>query len=176
MKIKERNPKMTNVYPEIGSLLGVCDSASVMCQHLMGPKTSNLRADHVIGERLPLVGFAAMGDRRIQALPDHDELCDKFGYTKYQRDKAKNLCAETPPRLCVDEALSAKRCRLMLWRSSSTSYNDPGRPGRKRRTVVRPESDFAEQRSSGTGRAKLNFSPLWQGGAGGPSDSCKGCQ
>ena len=59
--------------------------------HGMGKniKTLRRRPRH-LGHRLPVVGIAAVGDRCVQALPDHRRVCEKFGYKKItNEDKAK---------------------------------------------------------------------------------------
>ncbi|MEX0978758.1 MAG: amidohydrolase family protein, partial [Pirellulales bacterium] len=49
MKIKERNPKMNNVYPEIGSSFGLLAIENPeMCQHLIGRNCKMYGSDHVI--------------------------------------------------------------------------------------------------------------------------------
>ena len=49
MKIKERNPKMNNVYPEIGSSFGLLSIMHPeMCQHLIGKNVKYYGSDHVI--------------------------------------------------------------------------------------------------------------------------------
>ena len=72
MKIKERNPQMNNVYPEIGSSFGTLAIYNPeMCQHLIGKNIKLLRRrPRDLGHRLPVVGLAAVGDRRLQAVPD----------------------------------------------------------------------------------------------------------
>ena len=72
MKIKERNPQMNNVYPEIGSAFGsLAIQHPIMCQHLIGKNIKHYGADHVrLGHRLPVVGLAAVGHRGVQAISD----------------------------------------------------------------------------------------------------------
>ena len=49
MKIKERHPTMTNVYPEIGSSFGsLAIQHPVMAQHLIGKNVKHYGVDHVI--------------------------------------------------------------------------------------------------------------------------------
>src|SRR5205085_8891978 len=49
MKIKERNPQMTNVYPEIGSSFGTAAIIHpIMAQHLIGKNIKYYGVDHVV--------------------------------------------------------------------------------------------------------------------------------
>ena len=72
MDIKKRNPKMNNVYCEIGSFfntLAIVRSRDVHARH--GQEHQVLRRrSRDLGHRLPVVGLAAVGHRRLQALPD----------------------------------------------------------------------------------------------------------
>ena len=72
MNIKKRNPKMNNVYPRDRLLLrraGDRRPGDVHAPH--GQEHQALRRrSRRLGHRLPVVGLAAVGDRRLQALPD----------------------------------------------------------------------------------------------------------
>jgi len=92
MKIKERNPKMTNVYPEIGSAFGsLAIQKPVMCQHLMGKNIKHYGADHVIwGTDCLWWGSPQWVVDAFKRFQISDELCEKFGYAKLTKeDKAK---------------------------------------------------------------------------------------
>jgi predicted TIM-barrel fold metal-dependent hydrolase len=92
MKIKERNPKMTNVYPEIGSAFGnLAIQHPIMCQHLMGKNIKNYGVDHVIwGTDCLWWGSPQWVIDAFKRFQISDELCDKFGYKKLTKDdKAK---------------------------------------------------------------------------------------
>jgi predicted TIM-barrel fold metal-dependent hydrolase len=92
MKIKERNPKMTNVYPEIGSSFGLLAIENPeMCQHLIGRNVKLYGADHVIwGTDCLWWGSPQWAIDAFKRFQITDEMCEKFGYSKLTKeDKAK---------------------------------------------------------------------------------------
>jgi uncharacterized protein len=92
MKIKERHPKINNVYPEIGSSFGsLAIQHPVMCQHLIGKNVKHYGADHVIwGTDCLWWGSPQWVIDAFKRFQISDELCDKFGYQKLTKDdKAK---------------------------------------------------------------------------------------
>ncbi len=92
MKIKQRNPKMTNVYPEIGSAFGsLAIQHPLMCQHLMGKNIKYYGVDHVIwGTDCLWWGSPQWVIDAFKRFQISDELCEKFGYKKLTKeDKAK---------------------------------------------------------------------------------------
>lgn len=92
MKIKERNPEMSNVYPEIGSSFGLLAIAHpVMCQHLIGKNVKYFGADHVVwGTDCLWWGSPQWVIDAMKRFQISDELCEKFGYAKLTKeDKAK---------------------------------------------------------------------------------------
>ena len=92
MKIKERNPDMNNVYPEIGSSFAMLAvSHPEMCQHLIGGNVKFYGVDHVIwGTDCLWWGAPQWAIDAMKRFQISDELCDKFGYAKLTKeDKAK---------------------------------------------------------------------------------------
>ena len=92
MDIKRRNPKMTNVYPEIGSFFGVLAIADpVMCMHGMGKNIKYYGADHVIwGTDCLWWGSPQWVIDAFKRFQISDDLCERFGYKKISKeDKAK---------------------------------------------------------------------------------------
>jgi predicted TIM-barrel fold metal-dependent hydrolase len=92
MKLKERNPKMDNVYPEIGSAFGsLAIQHPVMAQHLIGKNVKYYGVDHVIwGTDCLWWGSPQWVIDAFKRFQISDELCDKFGYKKLTKDdKAK---------------------------------------------------------------------------------------
>ncbi len=92
MKLKERNPGMNNVYPEIGSAFGsLAIQHPIMCQHLIGKNIKHYGADHVIwGTDCLWWGSPQWVIEAFKRFQISDELCDKFGYAKLTKDdKAK---------------------------------------------------------------------------------------
>ena len=92
MDIKKRNPKMNNVYCEIGSFfntLAVTDP--VMAQHGLGKNIKYYGSDHVVwGTDCLWWGSPQWGIDALKRFQISDEMCEKFGYKKITReDKAK---------------------------------------------------------------------------------------
>jgi predicted TIM-barrel fold metal-dependent hydrolase len=110
MKIKQRNPEMNNVYPEIGSAFGTTAIVHPeMCQHLMGKNIKHYGADHVIwGTDCLWWGSPQWVIDAFKRFQITDELCDKFGYQKLTKeDKAKIFGLNAAKIYGVD--VSAKR-------------------------------------------------------------------
>ncbi len=129
MKIKERNPKMNNVYPEIGSAFGTLAIAHpVMCMHLMGKNIKHFGADHVIwGTDCLWWGSPQWVIDAFKRFQISDELCEKFGYKKLTKeDKAKIFGLNAAKLYGVD--VSAKRNALPQDALSKlkTAYLDRG--------------------------------------------------
>jgi predicted TIM-barrel fold metal-dependent hydrolase len=92
MRIKERNPQIRNVYPEIGSAFGsLAIQHPLMCQHLMGKNIKVYGVDHVIwGTDCLWWGSPQWVIEAFKRFQISDELCDKFGYAKLTKaDKAQ---------------------------------------------------------------------------------------
>lgn len=92
MDIKQRNPKMTNVYCEIGSFFGVLAVADpVMAMHGMGKNIKVYGADHVVwGTDCLWWGSPQWVIDAFKRFQISDEMCEKFGYKKISKeDKAK---------------------------------------------------------------------------------------
>jgi hypothetical protein len=92
MDIKKRNPKINNVYPEIGSFfntLAVVDP--VMAAHGIGKNIKFYGSDHVIwGTDCLWWGSPQWGIDAFKRFQIPDEMCEKFGYKKISNeDKAK---------------------------------------------------------------------------------------
>lgn len=92
MKIKERNPDLDNVYPEIGSSFGLLAIVHPeMCQHLIGKNVKYYGSDHVIwGTDCLWWGAPQWVIDAMKRFQISDKLCEKFGYQKLTKeDKAK---------------------------------------------------------------------------------------
>jgi len=112
MQIKQRNPEMTNVYPEIGSAFGsLAIVHPEMCMHLMGKNIKHYGADHVIwGTDCLWWGSPQWVIDAFKRFQISDEICEKFGYEKISKqDKAKifGLNAAKIYGVDVDEARNA---------------------------------------------------------------------
>jgi uncharacterized protein len=92
MDIKKRNPKMNNVYVEIGSFFNVLTLVNpVLAMHGIGKNIKHYGADHVIwGTDCLWWGSPQWCIEAFKRFQISDELCDKFGYKKISKsDKAK---------------------------------------------------------------------------------------
>lgn len=93
MKIKERNPEMNNVYPEIGSSFGLLAIVNPeMCMHLIGKNIKHYGSDHVIwGTDCLWWGAPQWVIDAMKRFQISDELCEKFGYAKVSKEDKANI-------------------------------------------------------------------------------------
>jgi predicted TIM-barrel fold metal-dependent hydrolase len=92
MDIKRRNPKLSNVYCEIGSFFGPLAIAHpAMAMHGIGKNVKHYGVDHVIwGTDCLWWGSPQWVIEAFKRFQISDEFCEKFGYTKLTKDdKAK---------------------------------------------------------------------------------------
>ena len=92
MDIRKRNPKMNNVYCEIGSFFNVLAVTDpIMCMHGMGKNIKYYGADHVVwGTDCLWWGSPQWAIEAFKRFQISDEMCEKFGYRKITKeDKAK---------------------------------------------------------------------------------------
>ncbi|MGH9841526.1 MAG: amidohydrolase family protein [Blastocatellia bacterium] len=92
MDIRKRNPKMNNVYCEIGSFFGTLAIAHPeMAMHGMGKNIKYYGADHVIwGTDCLWWGSPQWVIDAFKRFQISDEFCEKFGYMKITKeDKAR---------------------------------------------------------------------------------------
>jgi uncharacterized protein len=113
MDIKLRNPKINNVYPEIGSFFAPLLIADpILCMHGMGKNIKTYGADHVIwGTDCLWWGSPQWAIDAFKRFQISDEMCDKFDYKKITKeDKAKIFGLNAARLYKVD--LKAKRKAL----------------------------------------------------------------
>jgi len=93
MGIKQRNPKMNNVYCEIGSSFGILAVENpVMCQHLIGKNVKYYGSDHVIwGTDCLWWGSPQWAIDLMKRFQISDEMCEKFGYKKLTKQDKANI-------------------------------------------------------------------------------------
>jgi hypothetical protein len=93
MKIKERNPKINNVYPEIGSSFGTLVVYSPeMCQHLIGRNCKLYGSDHVVwGTDCLWWGSPQWVIDAFKRFQITDEMVEKFGYKKLTKEDKANI-------------------------------------------------------------------------------------
>jgi uncharacterized protein len=92
MDIKKRNPKINNVYCEIGSFFGTLAIVHPeMAMHGMGKNIKHYGSDHVIwGTDCLWWGSPQWVIDAFKRFQISDEMCEKFGYKKITKeDKAK---------------------------------------------------------------------------------------
>jgi len=92
MDVKKRNPKMNNVFVEIGSFFNVLTIVNpTLAMHGIGKNIKHYGADHVIwGTDCLWWGSPQWCIEAFKRFQISDELCDKFGYKKISKsDKAK---------------------------------------------------------------------------------------
>ena len=92
MDIKKRNPKINNVYCEVGSFFNTLAIVHPeMCMHGMGKNIKTYGSDHVVwGTDCLWWGSPQWGIDAFKRFQITDEFCEKFGYKKLTKDdKAK---------------------------------------------------------------------------------------
>jgi uncharacterized protein len=92
MDIKKRNPKMNNVYCEIGSFFAPLVIADpILCMHGMGKNIKYYGSDHVVwGTDCLWWGSPQWAIDAFKRFQISDEMCAKFGYRKITKeDKAR---------------------------------------------------------------------------------------
>jgi predicted TIM-barrel fold metal-dependent hydrolase len=92
MDIKKRNPKINNVYCEIGSFFNTLAIVHPeMCMHGMGKNIKYYGSDRVVwGTDCLWWGSPQWGIDAFKRFQISDEMCEKFGYKKItKQDKAK---------------------------------------------------------------------------------------
>ncbi|MCI0485594.1 MAG: amidohydrolase [Blastocatellia bacterium] len=101
MDIKKRNPRMNNVYCEVGSffnILAVIDP--VMCMHGMGKNIKYYGSDHVVwGTDCLWWGSPQWAIDAFKRFQISDELCEKFGYKKITKEDKANILGLNAARL-----------------------------------------------------------------------------
>jgi hypothetical protein len=105
MDIKKRNPKMNNVYCELGSFfntLSVIDP--VMAAHGLGKNIKYYGVDRVVWGTIALWwGSPQWSIDAFKRFQMPDEMCEKFGYKKLTnrtRQRSSAECGETLQRRC----------------------------------------------------------------------------
>lgn len=129
IKIKERNPQINNVYPEIGSSFGTLAIAHpVMCQHLIGRNIKAYGADHTIwGTDCLWWGSPQWVIEAFKRFQISDELCDKFGYKKVTKeDKAKIFGLNAAKLYGIDAEAKRKNLPKDALSKLKVAYQDMG--------------------------------------------------
>lgn len=113
MDIKKRNPKMNNVYCEIGSFFNVLAVTDpVMAMHGIGKNIKYYGSDHVVwGTDCLWWGSPQWAIDAFKRFQISDEMCTKFGYKKITKeDKARILGLNAAKLYNID--VKAKRKAL----------------------------------------------------------------
>jgi hypothetical protein len=127
--IKERNPQINNIYPEIGSSYGLLAIAHPeMCQHLMGRNIKAYGADHVIwGTDCLWWGSPQWVIDSFKRFQISDELCEKFGYSKLTKeDKAKIFGLNSAKMYGIDPDASINAFPADTFTKLREEYADAG--------------------------------------------------
>jgi len=129
MDLKRRNPRMNNVYCEVGSFFNVLAIAHpLMCMHGMGQNVKTYGADHVIwGTDCLWWGSPQWAIDAFKRFQISDELCEKFGYQKITKeDKAKILGQNAARVYGIDLKTRRKAFPADTMDRLKTAYLDQG--------------------------------------------------
>jgi predicted TIM-barrel fold metal-dependent hydrolase len=101
MDIKKRNPKMNNVYCEIGSFFNVLIVADpVLAMHGIGKNVKNYGSDHVVwGTDCLWWGSPQWAIDAFKRFQISDEMCEKFGYKKLTKEDKANILGRNAAKL-----------------------------------------------------------------------------
>jgi predicted TIM-barrel fold metal-dependent hydrolase len=129
MDIKRRNPKMNNVYPEVGSFFGALAIADpIMAMHGMGKNIKTYGVDHVIwGTDCLWWGSPQWVIDAFKRFQISDEMCEKFGYKKITKEDKQKIFGLNAARI-YNIDVKAKRNPLPADALSrlKTAYLDNG--------------------------------------------------
>lgn len=129
MKLKAKNPKMNNVFPEIGSAFGSLAIAHPeMAMHLIGKNVKHYGADHVIwGTDCLWWGSPQWVIDAFKRFQISDALCEKFGYQKLSKDDKAKIFGLNAARL-YNVDVNAKRNALSkdIFTKLKAAYHDQG--------------------------------------------------
>jgi hypothetical protein len=110
MDIKKRNPKINNLYCEIGSFFNTLAIVHPeMCMHGMGKNIKYYGADHVVwGTDCLWWGSPQWAIDAFKRFQISDEMCEKFGYKKITKEDKAKIFGQNAARL-YNINLKAKR-------------------------------------------------------------------
>jgi hypothetical protein len=93
MDIKKRNPKLNNVYCEVGSFFNTLAIVHPeMCMHGMGKNIKVYGSDHVVwGTDCLWWGSPQWAIDAFKRFQISDEFCEKFGYKKLTKEDKANI-------------------------------------------------------------------------------------
>lgn len=129
MDIKRRNPKIQNVYPELGSFFNVLVIANpILAMHGIGKNIQTYGIDHVIwGTDCLWWGSPQWCIDAFKRFQISDELCEKFGYKKLTReDKAKIFGLNAAKLYNIDPKGRRKGLPADALEKLKTAYVDRG--------------------------------------------------
>ncbi len=121
MDIKKRNPKINNVYCEIGSFFGPLAIADpVICMHGIGKNIKHYGSDHVIwGTDCLWWGSPQWVIDAFKRFQISDEMCEKFGYKKLTKQDKANIFGLNAAKLYK---VNAKEKRKALPEDALTKF------------------------------------------------------
>jgi uncharacterized protein len=129
MDIKKRNPKINNVYCEVGSFFNtLAIMHPEMCMHGMGKNIKYYGSDHVIwGTDCLWWGSPQWAIDAFKRFQISDEFCEKFGYKKLTKEDKANIFGLNAAKLYKIDP-KAKRTKLPAdaLEKLKTAYLDRG--------------------------------------------------
>ncbi len=113
MDIKKRNPKIDNVYCEVGSFFNTLAIVHPeMCMHGMGKNIKYYGSDHVVwGTDCLWWGSPQWAIDAFKRFQISDEFCEKFGYKKLTKEDKANILGLNAAKLYKIDP-KAKRTKL----------------------------------------------------------------
>jgi predicted TIM-barrel fold metal-dependent hydrolase len=129
MDIKKRNPKMSNVYCEIGSFFNVLVVADpVMAMHGIGKNVKHYGVDHVIwGTDCLWWGSPQWAIDAFKRFQISNEMCEKFGYKKLTKEDKKKIFGLNAAKLYkVDVKATRKAFPADTLNQLKTAYVERG--------------------------------------------------
>jgi hypothetical protein len=99
--IKERNPQLDNLYPELGSAFNLLSVAHPeMCMHLMGRNIKHFGSDHVLwGTDCLWWGASQWCIDAMKRFQITDEMCEGWDYEKITDQDRANILGLNAARL-----------------------------------------------------------------------------
>ncbi|HMY72974.1 MAG TPA: amidohydrolase family protein, partial [Blastocatellia bacterium] len=129
MDIKKRNPKINNLYCEIGSFFNqLAITHPEMCAHGMGKNIKYYGADHVIwGTDCLWWGSPQWSIDAFKRFQISDEMCEKFGYKKITPEDKKKIFGLNAAKLYnIDVTAKRKALPADALEKLKTAYLEKG--------------------------------------------------
>lgn len=135
MRLKERNPGMNNVYPELGSAFNILAIAHPeMCMHLMGRNIKYFGSDHVLwGTDCLWYGSPQWCIDAFKRFQISDDIAERFGYEKLTRQDKANIFGLNAARVYgIDPEAQRNALPDDVFRRLRNDYEDDNGPEKYR--------------------------------------------